>query len=146
MRLKDLFKRFEHLLIEESEDSEPLAYVEDNRWLGRKEWKTSHGPAICDWMLYRPIRIDGALLPDGTRGMVQNMWTSRGWRRQAPERGHVWGNVELTDNDAVFTDSEGIERAFITPQDGTANLEADLRESEMMLRLIQDDRYAWALN
>ncbi len=147
MQLKDYFQPFAHLLIHEPGKVEPLAYVENGYWLGRKEWKTKHGPAICTWMLYRPISITDALLPDGKRGNVQNIWTSKGWRRQDPAKGYIWGKVDISESDAIFNDhQEDFKRAFITEILGSPNLEADLRESEMMLQLIQDDRYAFALN
>jgi len=113
-------------------------------WCSQKHWSTRHGDAVVRWGLGRPVRIDFALYPDRTRGVVLENGYGR-WRRLAVNgRNWVHGTIEIKADDVTFSDGE---QPIYTPPQKTAipNLEADVAHDEEFLEALQDDDFANAV-
>jgi hypothetical protein len=81
--------------------------------------RTRHGVAVVYWNCFRsaprPNEACNILLPDGTRGDVQNRTTGQ-WRRE----GHgdkLWiiGDVDIRADDVVFVDAASQDRTYDPP-------------------------------
>lgn len=110
-------------------------------WSGLHLWSMRHGDAVVRWGLGRPIRIDFARYPDGTRGVVQETGYG-GWRRLAVnQRNWIHGTIEIRADDVIFSDGE---QPIYTPPQKTAvpNLEADVARDAGFLEALQDDAFA----
>jgi hypothetical protein len=95
--------------------------------------------------------VDGALLPDGSRGTVECLGILAGrpdntCRRPDGNGGWIYGEVALGP-DAVFKDADPQPRPAPRPRsdDGKPDLEADLAEMAPVLAAVQDDGFAQAL-
>ena len=91
-------------------DSEPPGrWVSDplgKKWDGQTHWSTRHGDAVVRWSLGEPCRIDFALYPDRTRGVVQKNGYGR-WRRLAVNaRNWIHGTIQIKADDVTFSDGE----------------------------------------
>jgi hypothetical protein len=73
-------------------------------WSGELQWHTRHGLAVCDWMLGKPWVVENALLPDGSRGRVQETM-ELGWRRREGRDRWIYGQVELQADEIRFRDN-----------------------------------------
>jgi hypothetical protein len=111
------------------------------KWFSHKHWSTRHGDAVVRWGLGRPVRIDFALYPDGTRGVVREDGYG-GWRRLAANRRNwIHGAIQIKPEDVVFIDGE--QPVYAPPQKtAVPNLEADLAHDAAFLDALQDDDFA----
>ena len=110
-------------------------------WQGQTHWSTRHGEAIVRWGLGEPCRIDFALYPDQTRGVVKSNACGQ-WRRLAKNaRNWVHGTIQIKAADVVFSDGE---QPIYTPPQITSvpNFEADLAHDAGVLEALQDDGFA----
>ncbi len=110
-------------------------------WHGQKHWSTRHGDAVVRWGLGEPYRIDFALYPDQSRGVVQKNGYGR-WRRLAKNaRNWIHGTIQINTADVVFRDGEQL---IYTPPQITSvpDLEADLAHDAGFLEALQDDGFA----
>jgi len=122
------------------------------RWEGMERWTTRHGLAYCAWHRGTPVSAENVLLPNGTRGYVghTSFGPIVGWRRPECETefafdGWIFGNVELTDDDAIFTDAPA-QPTVAPPLDwGYPDLECDLWKSPSVREECQDQGFAMAL-
>jgi len=126
-------------------DSEPPGrWVSDplgKKWDGQTHWSTRHGDAVVRWSLGEPCRIDFALYPDRTRGVVQKNGYGR-WRRLAVNaRNWIHGTIQIKADDVTFSDGE--QPIYKPPQrTSVPNLEADLAHDAEFLEALQDDGFA----
>jgi hypothetical protein len=117
--------------------SDPLG----KKWDGQGHWSTRHGDAVVRWSLGEPFRIDFALYPDRTRGVVQKNGHGR-WRRLAMNaRNWIHGTIQIKADDVTFSDGE--QPIYKPPQrTSVPNLEADLAHDAEFLEALQDDGFA----
>jgi hypothetical protein len=117
--------------------SDPLG----KKWDGQSHWSTRHGDAVVRWSLGEPFRIDFALYPDRTRGVVQKNGYGR-WRRLAMNaRNWIHGTIQIKADDVTFSDGE--QPIYKPPQRTSVPiLEADLADDAKFLEALQDDGFA----
>ncbi|WP_257169826.1 hypothetical protein [Bradyrhizobium sp. SRS-191] len=113
------------------------------RWEGQAHWSTRHGDAVVRWGLGEPVRIDFALYPDRTRGVVEQNGYG-GWRRLARNaRNWIHGTVQIRADDVTFSDGE--QPVYHPPPlTSVPSLEADLARDTAFLKALQDDGFAGA--
>jgi hypothetical protein len=106
--------------------------------------RTRHGVAVMHWSCFRqapsPNHARKALLPDGTRGDVQSRTTGR-WRRKG-HGGRLWiiGDVDIREDDVVFTDAASQDRTYELPSADC--LERDLALHRPFVDALADDKFA----
>lgn len=121
-------------------------------------WATRHGPALCIWHAGGlqpsggPSWADNVLMPDGSRGRAQYMILAptRAWRREHRERNSnlnrwIFGAVEFSDTDGVFTDLAPQPVPTAPIEWGYPDLECELWNSAEIRSQCQDRGSAMAL-
>jgi hypothetical protein len=113
-------------------------------WQGQMGWRTRHGEAIVFWSLGKPIKVENALYPNGSRGEADHK-LDHGFRRRATgERLWLYGRIEIQPDNVIFVD--GDQPVYQPPLRGEVpNLEADLARDPAFLAAIKDDRFALAV-
>jgi len=106
--------------------------------------RTRHGVAVMHWSCFRqapsPNHARKALLPDGTRGDVQSRTTGR-WRRKGRgDRLWIIGDVDIREDDIVFTDAASQDLTYELPSADC--LERDLALHRPFVDALADDKFA----
>lgn len=128
-------------------------------WCG-EDWEVEAGPAIVCMDCGRPRRILNCLLPDGSRGDVRisidhehmlRRSSAAGkvevvdlgiWKRPiADGSGFMFGTVEITSEDAVFTDKPELTRRKVE----FTSMALEMSQSPELMAAIQDEDTAVAL-
>jgi hypothetical protein len=112
------------------------------------ECHTRHSVAVVYWNCSRgtapsPLRAKNALLPDGTRGMVQSR-TVPWWRRKGSgDKIWIMGDVDIRADDVVFVDRASQDLRYDPPAvEIGAQLERDLALHRPFVEALADDKFA----
>lgn len=122
-------------------------------WSGH-DCEIEAGPAIVTTLCGEPNEIVNCLFPDGTRGKAAISLEHRlyfdengdnpfaknpVWKRRGVDGRYVFGTVEITAADAVFTDRPDLKR---TLKDNVDGLERDLMADAAVREDVKDDAFA----
>jgi hypothetical protein len=112
------------------------------------ECRTRHGVAVVYWNCSRgtepsPLRAKNALLPDGTRGVVQSR-TVPWWRRKGSgDKIWIMGDIDIRTDDVVFVDRASQDLRYDPPAvEIGAQLERDLALHRPFVEALADDKFA----
>ena len=110
--------------------------------------RTRHGVAVVYWNCSRgtapsPLRAKNALLPAGTRGVVQSR-TVPWWRRKGSgDKIWIMGDVDIRADDVVFVDRASQDLRYDLPAvEIGAQLERDLAMHRPFVEALADDKFA----
>jgi hypothetical protein len=134
----------------ERDQQPPGRYVPSGRpggmlkWQGQSGWRTRHGRAVVMWHRGKPMKVEDALYPDGSRGEARDT-LDHGFRRRASgDRLWIYGRVDVQPDDVSFID--GDQPIYQPPpQSEVPDLEADLARDSAFLAALKDDRFALAV-
>jgi len=113
---------------------------------GKSGWRTRHGDAVVMWSRTgkRPVKVWGALLPEGTAvDTTATMGSSLPWRHLLSEHPRRWqhGTVEIRPDGVSFAPGE-LPPYQPPPAGDTPDLEVDLAQDQALRSRLADENFA----
>lgn len=108
-------------------------------------YRVRHGEGIIGYSVGSARFAWNALLPDGRRVKAMRGWARKTWRRkaEAPPLLYQWGDLEIRDDDIVFTDGPLPHYVPCHTDDGP-NMEFELARDTAFIEDLKDVRFAIA--
>jgi hypothetical protein len=107
--------------------------------------RTRHGAATLYWNCFRrapqPSRARNALLPDGTRGDVQDRGS---WWRRKGSGDKLWiiGSIDIRADEITFTDAASQDLKYEPPAEPECQFERELASHRPFVEALADDKFA----
>lgn len=121
-----------------------------NTWQGDFAWRTRQGEAIVHRLFGRPMKVEGAMTPDGRLDIeTLSPHEYETWRRPSPSRPGAWvhGTVTFDGSGVTFTDLPHLMKRGLPPlaEGDPPSLAHDMEADGAFLARLQDVGFAHAV-